>query len=248
MGQPILFLTTDHNEVFDVDNLEFDRRSFMNLARQPSSVSRMLCVVFITAVIGGCSDTHSNAPLSGDVEGLNSSVVPVATVPNPENMDTPFITPGLRKPKTYAVNEVTIPDDARVFGVIVGNERRAYLRDAMSSMSSHIVNDLFTQTPVSISYCDRTECLRAFIGDPTGEPMDLCIGGFMNNEMAIRLDGVMYEQSSDKIPLQSFEVIKTVWGDWKSLHPETLVVIGNLEARYLPAPVATQDASDLKEM
>lgn len=163
-------------------------------------------------------------------------------------MDTPFIRLGLRKPKIYAINDVTIPDDAPAFGVIVGNECRAYLRDAMSAMSSHIVNDLLTQTPVSITYCDRTECLRACISDPTGQPTGLWIGGFLNNVMAVCLDSVVYEQSYHKIPSQSFDVIKTVWGDWKSQHPERSVVVGNLEAGYLPAPAATQGDSGIKEM
>ena len=58
-GQANSVLTTDHNGVFDIDNLEFDRRSFMNSVRQPSTVSTILCVFFITAIIEGCSDTHS---------------------------------------------------------------------------------------------------------------------------------------------------------------------------------------------
>lgn len=111
-------------------------------------------------------------------------------------------------------------------GVVVGQEPRAYLLYAMRGMSSHVVNDLIADTPVSVTYCDKADCARVFTSERSGEPLDLWLGGWMKQQMAVWLNERMYVQKSSEIPLDDLPFERTTWGDWKTRHSSTLVFTG----------------------
>src|SRR5437879_4188705 len=74
---------------------------------------------------------------------------------------------GLIRPPTSGVEGSGMRDDDQIIGVEVGGRARAYRLDALRSRTRHVVNDLLGGVPVSVSYCDITDCVRAYT-DPRG--------------------------------------------------------------------------------
>ena len=131
------------------------------------------------------------------------------------------------------VESSRIPDDSQVIWVAEGEVSKAYLCLAMSLMTTHVVNDLVGTQPIFVTYCDQTDCARVFLGKEPGIPPALKLGGYMNSEMALRLDEVMYSQSSKSIPLADREFERATWGEWKAAHPSTVVYVGDRENEFL---------------
>ena len=139
---------------------------------------------------------------------------------------TPFISDGTQQPELHEADSAGLADDAQVVGVIVDGEARAYSVVAMSGMASHVVNDLFGDKPVSVTYCDRNDCTRVFTADTSGQAIPLKIGGFVDEEMQLIFENQMYDQSSEALPLNDFHFEPTTWGDWIRLHPSSKVFKG----------------------
>ena len=140
--------------------------------------------------------------------------------------DTPFFVPGIQQPVMLTVAEAQVADDEPVIGVQIGGQARAYLLRAMSAMSSHVVNDLIGEVPLSVTYCDQTECARVLVSKERGKPIALSTGGFMNGQMAVRLLEEMYEQMSPDLPLDDLPFQRLSWGEWKAAHPGTVIFVG----------------------
>ncbi|MBL8814533.1 MAG: DUF3179 domain-containing protein [Planctomyces sp.] len=149
-------------------------------------------------------------------------------------LNTPFITPPVIAPITFRADEVTLPDEQIVIGVVQGGHARCYVKDVMRPIASHVVNDTVGITPVSITFCDERDCVRVFTTDKEGQLPDVKVGGFMNDEMALMVNGRMYSQSSKDIPLPEAEYELTKWGDWKAKYPETRVFLGYMEEEHGP--------------
>ena len=126
-----------------------------------------------------------------------------------------------------------------MIGVEVGGKARAYRFAAFESKSGHLVNDLVGGVPVSVAYCDLTECLRVY-SDPRGsEPLDLNVAGVLNDEMIMRHGGRMYFHKSGKevepgndsptLPYPLITPTVTTWKEWTTRHPDTRVYIGKRE-------------------
>jgi hypothetical protein len=120
-----------------------------------------------------------------------------------------------------------------VLGVSAGGQERAYLLDTMESTENHVVNDLFGETPVSVTYCDRTRCARAFTGGESGRPLALRPTGF-SAESGMVLDsgqGQYFQNTGQPVsagaapfPYREAPSARTTWGEWKAAHPDTAVV------------------------
>ena len=202
------------------------------------SLRNGLCVVVVCVLMLGCSSSF--APVQSPTNGQSATgeSKAAATLMAPEmstvpvdasglTMNTPFITPGLVCPEMFSIDEVTIPDDTEIIGIVEGEESMAYVCSAMAAPASHVINDFLLRLPVSVTYCDRTDCVRVFSGVESGKPLELQLGGFMNGGMAVRLNDVMYPQSSDKIPLKDHEFTRAKWSEWKVDYPATKVYVGN---------------------
>jgi len=128
-------------------------------------------------------------------------------------------------PKVHRVDE-----GASVMGVSVAGRHRAYLVHAFEGMSSHVVNDLVGETAISVTHCSLTRCTRVFTTDKRGAVIDLCLGGWENNKMSLRFNGVHYAQTSSDIPLADFPFEATTWRQWKAAHPDTDIYVGETDA------------------
>lgn len=144
--------------------------------------------------------------------------------------------PGLRQPAVQSGDDVALSDNAEVIGVVVSGKARAYAIYAFGlSPAKHVVNDLIGEEPVSITYCDRTNCARVFTSAAKGVPLNLDVAGFTADGMALLLDGVEYDQTTGKnltapdgapLPYRACPFERTTWGSWRRAHPDSEVFAG----------------------
>ncbi len=147
---------------------------------------------------------------------------------------TPMVMRGLRTPATQSAAAAKLADEAKVIGVVVNGKARAYSVKAMSTMLTHVVNDLIGDAPVTVTYCDQTDCVRAFTSEKVGTPLELHLGGF-RDELLLYDGKTFYRQedgqainmdSNAHIPYPSLPVERMTWGEWKKAHPDTDVFVG----------------------
>jgi hypothetical protein len=143
------------------------------------------------------------------------------------------------RPPSLAANQARLQPDEIVIGVEVAGKAMAYRLAAFEATTGHLVNDLVGGTPVSVAYCNLTECLRVY-SDPRGsEPLDLNVAGILNDEMIVRHGGRMYFHKSGKevepgndsptLPYTLITPTLATWKEWTTRHPDTSVYIGKRE-------------------
>jgi hypothetical protein len=138
------------------------------------------------------------------------------------------------KPRTLPADKARLDDNDLVIGVTVGDKHRAYLMRAMGgSPQYHIVDDLLGELPVSVAYCDRTHCSKVFTGGKSESVLDVAFGGFKDNHLLIRANGITYFQhnlqplrsSAAPFPFREAEFEETTWKEWRKAHPDTDVYL-----------------------
>lgn len=179
-----------------------------------------------------------NFSSSGNTSERAKAALPSASGTSHLNYSTPFIVPGLMQPHVDSADQADVPDDGGVLGIVVDGQARAYVLRAMSGMSSRVVNDLIGGIPVTVIYCDQTDCARVLTSKTRGKPIDVWIGGWTTG-MAVRLNEQMYLQTSPDLPLDDLPFERTTWGDWKERYPASLVFTGRpppRRSRSIPVP------------
>jgi hypothetical protein len=125
-------------------------------------------------------------------------------------------------------------DDEEVIGVEVGGRARAYRLDAFRDRTRHLVNDWIAGVPLSVAYCDLSDCVRVYT-DPRGSaPLDIAVAGRFDGEMVVKLGGVLYfhksgtpmEPGAGPLPFELLSPTRTTWKEWARRHPETDVYEG----------------------
>lgn len=202
---------------------------------------RVSAVITLLTMVGGCSGSASSqtgGPL-GDSSAGQVAVVPPPMLPSADtaSMNTPFIMPLITAPETYVADDVQIPDDMKIIGVVEQDKATAYLCAAMSSMGSHVVNDIVGTRPIAVTFCDRTDCARVLRDTVDSQPTAVQVGGFFNQEMTVYLKGILYPQSSQEIPLVDQPFTRTSWREWKTQYPATRVYLGNMAKEFFKSPV-----------
>lgn len=145
---------------------------------------------------------------------------------------------GVRSPRIAMARDVKVSEDAEVFGVVVGGKARAYLVSAMEDRTKHIINDVLGGAAVSLAYCDLSDCVRAYREDDSEEPMDISVGGLLESEMVLKIQGEYYRhksglplesstQSESTFPYTCFEPERMTWKQWRFEHPETDIFVGD---------------------
>ncbi len=134
-------------------------------------------------------------------------------------------------------SEARLAPSASVIGVSVGNWHRAYPIRAMSQSRSHIINDLIDGQAVTVAYCDRTNCARAFVDSKQASPLDLAVGGWFNedgtSDMLVRIgpnryqlkSGTPLDGSMPPFPYEGIELEIVTWHEWRTAHPDTDVFL-----------------------
>src|SRR5262245_2925343 len=149
-------------------------------------------------------------------------------------MATPDVFPPVKKPPVKEAADVTLPDDFPVVGVVAGGKPRAYSLKALAAGDGHVVNDLISNVPVSVVYCDFQKAVRVFTDATPGKVLDLAQVGHSPQGLLIRYDGRIYLHNSGKppsgngpdVPLKDHAFDETTWKSWREKHPTTEVYLG----------------------
>ena len=140
----------------------------------------------------------------------------------------------VNRPRTVPAAKASLADDEVVVGVVVGGKARAYRLNAFKFIAYHVVNDVIDKTAVTITYCDRDDCLRAFTAD-ADEPLPVGVGGF-HEGLLLRVGDSQFQQKTGKtadgkeLPYRTMPVERTEWGEWRKAHPDTDGYVGSSAA------------------
>ncbi|WP_197454681.1 DUF3179 domain-containing (seleno)protein [Stieleria varia] len=130
---------------------------------------------------------------------------------------------GINDPTLLDANEVDLPDATKVIGVLRGGMACALVIDDMCSPRTHVVNMLMGNKPVSVAYCNLSNCIRVMTDDkPQWIPLTVT-GLDIHNQLVVGLRGTHYTQSSKQLPLTDVPYERTTWGRWKQEHGATKI-------------------------
>jgi hypothetical protein len=140
---------------------------------------------------------------------------------------------GVRTPPTVAAGEAELADDEEIVGVEVSGQSRAYRLAALRDPQRHVVNDLVAGVPVSVAYCDLTECVTAYTRPGGSAPLSLAVAGTRDGALVVKAEGAYYDQRTGRlvegpataaeVPYPSMPCTRTTWGEWRRQHPDTRV-------------------------
>lgn len=145
--------------------------------------------------------------------------------------------PSIDKPQfTEALNENHVTDSDVVLGLEINGEAKAY---PLSILVWHeIVNDDVGGVPVAVTYCPLCYTNQVFERVIDGKEVEFGTSGKLYNSNLVmydRLTDSYWSQALGKaitgeltgytLNIIPFDVI--TWGDWKKLHPDTVVLTTN---------------------
>ncbi len=152
---------------------------------------------------------------------------------------------GDRTPPAVAAEGAGLDDAEKVIGVVVNGAARAYRLGALRDPRRHVVNDLVGGAPVTVAYCNRTDCIRTYTG-PGAEPLRVGIAGLRDGGLVIKLDGVYYDHQSGRViegppggatlPHDRVPWTRTTWGRWRREHPATDIIVESAAVPILVEP------------
>jgi len=142
--------------------------------------------------------------------------------------------PAIDHPKFVTAKDADFlqPSD-RILGLNLHNTAKAY---PIKILNWHeIVNDRFNKQPVVITYCPLCGSGIAYSGLINGKPHDFGVSGLLYNS-----DVLLYDRQTESLwsqlknqaisgpmkgkQLQPLVLSHTTWQDWKTQHPNTLVL------------------------
>ncbi len=142
--------------------------------------------------------------------------------------------PSIDNPKFANVSESYFMSDSdTVIGVEINGEVKAY--PLFILVWHEIVNDRVGDTPISVTYCPLCYTNQVFERIIDGKEVEFGTSGKLYNSNLVMYDrltdsywsqalgmAIKGELSGYELNLIPFDVI--TWGDWKTLHPNTLVL------------------------
>lgn len=137
------------------------------------------------------------------------------------------------------VNDLDAQD--RVLGITYAGVTKAY---PLRILNYHeIVNDRFNTTPVAITFCPLCGSGIAFFAEAGGRTRRFGVSGLLYNS-----DVLMYDRETDSLwsqimgqaisgpakgtTLKPLPVRHTTWRDWRTRHPDTLVLVPPPQSRH----------------
>ena len=163
------------------------------------------------------------------------------SAPPPPSSEPDWPTQMIEVPPRSAVEPVAaaavgLSSEAAVLGVAFAGRHRAYPVSALSDSITHVINDQVGGRPLTVAYCDRTSCARAFTTRDGQSALDLAVGGWLNEggvkDMLLRHGRSRYELTTGRavtpdappFPFETVDVEQTTWGAWRAVHPDTDLV------------------------
>jgi hypothetical protein len=147
---------------------------------------------------------------------------------------------GLTTPPALQADKSGLDPKEEIVGVVVGGKARAYRLEALRDRDRHIVNDIVGGVPVSVVFCDISNCVRAYTDQNATEPLEVETAGLLDGEMVVKIGESLYMQSTGRpitaearpapnsppIPYETSTPERVTWGDWRKRHPESDVFVG----------------------
>ncbi len=142
--------------------------------------------------------------------------------------------PSIDSPVFAGIDESRFMSDSdTVVGVEINGDAKAY--PIFILVWHEIVNDRIGNVPVSVTYCPLCYTSQVFERVIDGQEVEFGTSGKLYNSNLLMYDrltesywsqalglAVTGELSGHRLHLIPFDII--TWGDWKSLHPDTLVL------------------------
>ncbi len=142
--------------------------------------------------------------------------------------------PSIDNPKFAPVSESQfVPDTTFVIGLDINGEKRAYPLFIM--VWHEIVNDIVGGVPVAVTYCPLCFTNQVFERVIDGKEVEFGTSGKLYNSNLVMYDrltdsywsqalgvAITGELTGYELKRIPFDVIS--WADWKTLHPDTLVL------------------------
>lgn len=177
------------------------------------------------------SASRPTAPLAagGGPAGLNAFAANI--VPGGPGRDG---IPAIDRPRFAAPGPGLLAEDDVVFGLARGGQARAYPQ--LILVWHEIVNDRFTDGPLSITYCPLAGSVIGYRGSaPDGRPYTFGTTGDLVNSSLLMYDrqtGSTWPQILGEAitgparghALKAVPLEWTTWGRWRTLHPDTRVL------------------------
>jgi len=161
-------------------------------------------------------------------------------------VDLPVVKlPVFQLTSTVSAETAGLPDDAVVVGVEAGGRHRAYLLEALFSPDFHVINDLLGGKPITVTYCNMTDCLAVFTAPKSDKPLEIAVGGWQGRmvygkyegSMLLREGSTWYRQDNGQqptepggqlFPYDRTEYKRTTWKEWTDKHKDTDVFVGEV--------------------
>jgi hypothetical protein len=147
---------------------------------------------------------------------------------------------GLTTPPAIHADASGLDPKEEVVGVVVGGKARAYRLEALRDRDRHVVNDVVGGIPVSVVFCDITNCVRVYTDPNATEPLKVESAGLFDGEMVVKVGENLYMHSTGRpvtaearpapnsppIPYETTAPERVTWGEWRKRHPESDVFVG----------------------
>lgn len=150
---------------------------------------------------------------------------------------------GVDRPPIVPGRDARLDPEDVVIGVALGGKARAYRLQAMADRHHHVVNDLVENVPVTVAYCNITDCVQVYTSPSAADPLDVSLAGLLAGAMVIKVKGVLYDHQTGlalepgkgpaTIPFPRLAPVRTTWRRWLAEHPETDVYTGDRPAEHM---------------
>jgi len=191
----------------------------------------MLIVILVAILMGWAGISYnqeSQVQDYGETPRPNANMM--QTMPSEYVLDTfsdgNRTAPGQTQIKVVPAIEVDLPEETPIIGVIVDGQARAYLPKGMSEPQSHLAHDNIKGQPITVTYCNWTDCARVFTRGSVS-PEEIRMGGFQYGQMQLVIKNKLYDHNSTQLPINEYPMERVTWGEWKAAHPETGIYLGD---------------------
>lgn len=151
--------------------------------------------------------------------------------------------PCVRQPATWCTDQIRLPRETEVIGVLLGEHAYAFVINAMRLPVGAIISLTIDRNPVVITYCDPTNETRVFTKADREDLIPLHVGGMdVENGMVVMLNGTRYSQMSRSLPLDDYPHEIVSLDEWSQRHPRSRLYLGPC---YPPAALMNQLRSSL---
>lgn len=199
--------------------------------RNPRELASVLLTLTASLIIVGCDKRPTTEDILSGMSEENRRAMDVM-------VNTPFIVEGVSNPEFISAEECGLQDPAKIIGVVINGQARAYPLIRLSAMVDHVVNDNVVDAdgnnlPFTVTYCDMTDCVRVVQSSSKTTANSLEIGtlGLIDKGLALKWKNKDFKQMEQVEGLKDVPYTRTTWGEWKAEYPDSVVYKGRNRSR-----------------